>query len=63
MGHPGQQGGYVTQQMMTQQQTPQSMSYAYQQPGQLACLIHLAGYPLRMCLLKDFTGTLKNVYG
>uniref|UniRef100_A0A9J2PJZ0 histone acetyltransferase n=1 Tax=Ascaris lumbricoides TaxID=6252 RepID=A0A9J2PJZ0_ASCLU len=33
MGHPGQQGGYVTQQMMTQQQTPQSMSYAYQQPG------------------------------
>ncbi|VDM42199.1 unnamed protein product [Toxocara canis] len=34
MGHPSQQGGYVASQMMAPQQTPQSMSYPYQQqPG------------------------------
>lgn len=35
MGHPGQQGNYVSSQMMAphgSQQPPQSMAYAYQQP-------------------------------
>ncbi|VDK60505.1 unnamed protein product [Gongylonema pulchrum] len=40
LGHPGQQGNYVATQMMPphNQQPPQSISYAYQQPGMFSCL-------------------------